>query len=186
MRAHLLAIGVAAFLGGVGTALAVSSCDVETCMDPDAPGCLPEPVELEAAESRELPLRDPSFSTCDRMARPSVYVVPTRRVGDMMWEVDVDQVWFEYEGRTYDARCIQGDSGCVAWIAGTEIEGEITVSTKYCDTVVSETVFVERTADDCHVATEYVRLYLSTRGCLVDQPRPSGPPPQTPWLTAGG
>jgi hypothetical protein len=190
-RVLLVVTGVSAWLGGLATALAVSSCDVETCdMDPDDPLCepvLPVPTG-HALGSAELPLVDPAASSvCDKMAHPSVYVLPIRRIGDMVRVVDVDMVWFEHEGRTHEARCVEGDAGCTSWIAGLEIEGEISVSTKYCDTLVSETVYVERTPDDCHVATEYVSLDVSTLGCVVDQPLPDGPPPESPWrLTTPG
>lgn len=185
-RMLLFATGVTAWLGGLVTAFAVSSCDVDTCeLDPDAPSCTPPypaGLDVEEPDASELPLRDPAAApSCDRMARPSVYVMPARRIGDMVRVVDVDAVWFEHEGRTYEARCIQGEVGCAAWVAGTELEGRITVSTEYCDTVVSESVDVERTPDGCHVATEFLLLDVSTLGCLVDQPPPDGPPPGSPW-----
>jgi hypothetical protein len=187
-RTLLFITGMVAWLGGSITALAVPSCDVGTCeMDPDGPGCKPEPplaVGL-APEKAEFPLRDPAAaSTCDKVARPSVYVLPARRVGDMVRVVAVDMVWFEHEGRTYEARCIESDAGCTSWIAGFELEGEITVSAKYCDTLVSETVYVERTPDGCHVATEYVLLEVSTLGCLMDQ-TPDGSLLTSPWQLAG-
>lgn len=191
-RVLLVATGVAAWLGGLATALAVSSCDVATCeMDPDDPLCKPElPTSAaHALEGAAFPLRDLVTSpACDKMARPSVYVLPARRIaGDMVRVVDVDMVWFEHDGRTHEARCIEGDAECTSWIAGLELEGEIIVSTKHCGTLVSETVYVERTHDGCHVATEYVLLDVSTLGCLVDRPLLEGAPPGWPWrLTTSG
>lgn len=163
-RALFIITGVSAWLGGLATAFAVSSCDVDTCMDPDTPGCTPT---LPVSEAEDRSMSDPASPTCDKMMHPSVYVVPSLRDGDMVKTVDVDMVWFEHEGRTYEARCVKGESGCDAWLAGLELEGPITVSTEHCDTVVSETVRVGRTEDGCHVDTAFVALEVSTLGCLT-------------------
>ena len=85
----------------------------------------------------------------------------------MVKAVDVDTVWLEHEGRTYEAHCVKGETECQAWLAGYELEGKITVFTEYCDSVVSETVHVGRTEDGCHVVTELVALEVSTLGCLT-------------------
>ena len=71
-------------------------------------------------------------------------------------------------------------------VAGYEMSGPITVSTDFCDTMVSETIEVEVVPGACHVDTEYMLLGVSPRGCLAtEQPEPPGPV-QWPWdLTTG-
>lgn len=119
---------------------------------------------------------------CDKMSHPSVHVYVAKQYDDYFAAVDVDAVWFEHRGQTFEARCLQSEHGCMAWIAGYELEGPITVSTEYCDTVVSKTVEVEKIPYSCHVQTEYVMLEVSTRGCLTGQVQEDPPPPpQWPW-----
>lgn len=125
------------------------------------------------------PERLPPYE-CEPAAHPSVHVLVAKRFDDYYMPVDVDMVWFEHEGQTYEARCLEVGGDCMAWIAGFEMEGPITVSTEYCDTVVSETVTVEPIPNSCHVQTEYVMLEVSTRGCLTAD-LPAQPPPQWPW-----
>lgn len=180
MRTTFIVTGVVAWLGGLLTALGISSCDTDTCasMDPDDPLCTPPslPAQSERTEAGEQASGMGERPTsCDRMSRPSVYVVPSFRQGDAFRVVDVEAVWYEHEGRTSEARCVQGDAGCMAWLAGNELEGEIVVSTEHCDTVVSKAVSVGMTEDDCHVETEYLMLDLSTLGCLTDRPKPDEP-----------
>lgn len=180
LKSAFIVTGILAWVGGLGTAFAVTSCDTEPCeVDPYDPACTPEPYSDERVQN-------PS-GECDLMARPSVHVVPVRKYDDYYLPVAVESVWFVHEGETYEARCIWGDEGCTdAWIAGYEMVGPITVSTEYCETVVSQAVKVDRTPDGCHPATEYMFLEVSTRGCLSDQQPDSGPPePKWPWsLTA--
>jgi hypothetical protein len=166
----------AAWIAGITAGSAVLSCDVEPAetelvdREIDAYGC---PID-----SERLPP-----SECDKMARPSVHVYVAKRFEDYFAPVDVDAVWFEHEGHTFEARCLQGDDGCIAWIAGYELEGPITVSTEYCETVVGETVKVDRLPDGCHVQTQYMTLEVSTRGCLTSEDEAADPPPVPggPW-----
>jgi hypothetical protein len=112
---------------------------------------------------------------CDLVAHPSVYFVPVRVFDDFTLVVDVDAVWYEYEGNVYEALCLpDGADGCHAWVAGWEREGEIRVSTEYCDVVVdSEEIVVPIDDAGCHVVTQFVLQPVSTRGCLSS---PSGSP----------
>lgn len=176
-RTLFIVTGVAAWFGGLATAVAVSSCDVDTCaMNPDDPLCHPEPRPRGGADQTLQ-----SSSECDQAARPSVHVVPARRLDDTYQAVDVDAVWFQHEGKTDEARCITDDGQCLgAWVAGYELEGPIEVSTEYCDTVVSQVVEVDRSDDGCHVQTAFVLLEVNTTGCLAaatPAPDPPGPSP---------
>ncbi|MEX1365301.1 MAG: hypothetical protein AB1Z98_19390 [Nannocystaceae bacterium] len=175
LRNAFIATGIVAWVGGLGTALVVSSCDTEVCeIDPTDPACSPEPIDRV-----QLPP-----DQCDYVAYPSVHVVPVRKYDDYYLPVEVDMVWFEHEGETHEARCIWGDDGCTnAWIAGYELEGPINLSTEYCDTVVSKAVKIDRTEDGCHVQTQYMMLEVSTRGCLSDSLPDLHPPtpPSGPW-----
>lgn len=177
-RTLFIVTGVAAWLGGLATAFSVSSCDVDPCgMNPDDPQCQPDPYADRQTPGSAVQRPPPE---CDYAARPSVHVAPVRRLDDYFTAVEVDAVWFQHDGQTHEALCITTDTGCIgAWIAGYELEGPITVFTEYCDTVVSQTVEVGRTADDCHVQTEFMLLEVSTAGCLT-APEPSGPPPPPP------
>ena len=151
----------------------------------------PEPLDAVAAndlvalegddDPRRLPAQLPP-GECDRMARPSVHAMVVRRYTDYYLPVDVDAVWFEHDGHTFEARCMQGDRGCEAWLAGYDLLGPITVSTEHCEDVVSKTVVVEPTEDGCHAQTQFMLLEVSTRGCLTGTvPHPPPPtPPQTP------
>jgi hypothetical protein len=166
------------------------ACDrdytAEVSVELDAMAChaQTEYVDIEVDDARcpVGPERIPPWD-CDKMAHPSVHVVVAKRYDDYWAPVDVDRVWFEYAGRTFEARCLRGDDGCTAWIAGYELEGPITVSTEYCETVVSQKVEVEKIPDSCHVQTEYMMLEVSTRGCLTaeEQEADPPPPPQWPW-----
>jgi hypothetical protein len=138
-------------------------------------------IEVDDALCPVGPERIPPWD-CDKMAHPSVHVVVAKRYDDYFAPVDVDMVWFEAHGRTFEARCIRGDDGtCNAWIAGYELEGPITVSTEHCDTVVSQTVDVRPIPDSCHVQTEYMMLEVSTRGCLTAEVVEADPPPPPQW-----
>ncbi|MCB9717215.1 MAG: hypothetical protein H6712_25420 [Myxococcales bacterium] len=177
LRSAFIVTGVIAWVGGLGTAMIASSCDAEPCaVDPYDPACDPDPG---------FPGRAQQPTGCDHMARPSVYVLPVVEHDDYLLPAPVDMVWFQHEGETYEARCIATDEGCTGpWVAGYELEGPITVSTEYCETVVSQSVKVGRTEDGCHVATEYVILPVSTQGCEATKPEPSGgslPPTAGPW-----
>ncbi|MCA9708449.1 MAG: hypothetical protein KDK70_21545 [Myxococcales bacterium] len=181
-RTLFIVTGVAAWLGGLATAFAVSSCDIDSCaMDPDDPLCQPEPVPRDGIdETIQNPPAPPP--ECDYASRPSVHVVPARRFDDTYQVVDVDAVWFQHGGQTFEARCVTDDGRCLgAWMAGYELEGRIEVSTEFCDTVVSQAIEVGRTADGCHVQTEYMLLEVSTTGCLTaEQPDVAPPPPPGP------
>lgn len=174
-------------------ALALGSVVVCGC-DPEPGPTTPEPLqaasvdELVALADDDDPRRQAVLppGTCDRMARPSVYVKVVRRFTDYYVPVDVDAVWFEHDGQTSEALCVLGDRGCETWLAGYDLLGPIVVSTEHCGDVVSETVVVEPTADGCHADTRFMMLEVSTRGCLTsNDPPPSPPPPSPPpWPTA--
>ncbi len=171
---HFIVTGLIAFIGGLATAFAVSSCDVVNCteMDPDDPACVPEPIER---------IQDPP-PVCDRATRPSVHVVPVKQAGDLYMPVGVDMVWFTHDGVTQEARCIHDDDGCSeAWVGGYDLVGPIKVSTEYCDTMVSQSVKVHPTEDGCHAQTEFILLEVSTLGCLTDRIPSDDPRPPSDW-----
>ncbi len=181
LRNTFIATGVAAWLGGLATAFAISSCDIDTCseMDPDDPLCHPDALTREDPGPTALTSIVPG--ECDRIARPSVHVVPVLHNDDYMLPVEVESVWFTHDGQTHEARCIHDGEECTSmWVAGYELDGPITVGTEYCDTTVEKTVVVERTPDGCHVETQFMLLEVSTRGCLTDRDEPGAPPPP-PW-----
>lgn len=158
--------------------------------DPEPGPTTPEPLLTAADDLATLaddddPRRQAVLppGTCDRMARPSVYVKVMRRFTDYYVPVDVDTVWFEHDGHTFEANCVLGDRGCETWLAGYDLVGPIVVSTEHCEDVVSETVVVEPTADGCHADTQFMMLEVSTRGCLTSNDPPSPPPAPPPWPT---
>jgi hypothetical protein len=113
----------------------------------------------------------PPEQPCDLVARASVYFVPVRVQDDFSLSVEVDAVWYEHEGQTYEATCLpERDGSCLAWVAGWEREGEIRVWTDYCEVVVETVRTVPIDETGCHVETQYVLQPVSTRGCLVSSP----------------
>jgi hypothetical protein len=183
--------GAAAWVGGIATALLALACDVEPVEPGVGARASVQDLELEVDDDASAPTDDvapaPSYP-CDRAAHPSVHVVPVVQHDDYFMPAEVDMVWFEHNEQTFEARCIQDEDGdCMAWLAGYEISGPITVSTEYCDNVVSETIEVEVIPGACHVSTEYLLLEVSTRGCLTtEQPEPPEPA-RWPWdLTTVG
>lgn len=159
----------------------------ETVVELDALACHAQTQIVDVmVDDRNCPVgpeRIPPYE-CEPAAHASVHVLVARRFDDYYMPVDVDMVWFEHEGQTHEARCLQdGSGGCMAWIAGYELPGAITVSTEHCDTVVSETAIVSMIPDSCHVQTEYMMLDVSTRGCLTGEQQHAEPPPppQPPW-----
>lgn len=180
-KTAFIATGVLAWLGGVATALAISSCDVDPCeeMNPDDPLCQPDPLEGRSQEGAVDSLRAPPEPgpECSPVAHPSVHVVPVQRFDDYFVVVDVNTVWFEHEGKVQEARCVMEDDECTgAWIAGYGLAGRITVSTEYCDHMVSKTVEVGHTEDGCHVESEFVMLEVNTTGCETTPPPETTPP----------
>lgn len=175
--------GAAAWVGGIATALFALACDVEP-LEPDSERrAAARDLEAEVDDDASVPAGDEAQPyPCDRAAHPSVHVVPVVGYDDYFMPADVDMVWFEHNDQTFEARCIQDEDGdCVAWLAGYEISGPITISTEYCDTVVSETIEVVVEPGACHVDTEYLLLEVSTRGCLAtEQPEPPDPV-RWPW-----
>lgn len=170
------------------TALAAVMMMIGAC-DVDPGPTTPEPLDASAAndlvalegddDPRRLLAQLPP-DLCDRMARPSVHAMVVRRYTDYYLPVDVDAVWFEHDGHAFEARCIQGNRGCEAWIAGYDLLGPITVSTEHCEEVVSETVVVEPTSDGCHAQTQFMLLEVSTRECMTGtEPHPPPPTPPT-------
>ena len=72
-------------------------------------------------------------------------------------------------------------TGCRAWIAGFDTEGEFTVGTTYCGVEVQQTIVVEKELLACHVQTEYVVLDVETTGCLqTPTEEPADPDPSAP------
>ena len=170
--------GPAAWVSGIATALLALACDVEPVEPGVGARASVQDLELELDDDASSPIDDVAPALpCDRAAHPSVHVVPVVQHDDYFMPAEVDMVWFEHNDRTYEARCIQDEDGdCTAWLAGYELSGPITVSTEYCDAVISETIEVEVTPGACHVTTEYLLLEVSTRGCLTtEQPEPPEP-----------
>lgn len=128
---------------------------------------------------------------CDLMARPSVFVYVARQYDDYLAPAPVKELRWTHEGPATGPRaklggpgyCLEGNAedGCSTWTAGWEVAGNISVSTEWCDTIVSETVTVPMTEDGCHVETQFVTLLVSTKGCIAGEEPPAPPtPPQGP------
>lgn len=115
---------------------------------------------------------------CDLGARPSAIVHVVERVDDMLVPVSPKEgVWYEHEGRRFDATCLPrpGMDECVAWMAGLELDGRLHIGTEYCDRTFDTYVTVEKDEADCHVETEFVVLEVDTLGCLADGEGPEDP-----------
>jgi hypothetical protein len=148
---------------------------VDVAFDEDA--CHAETEEIAVVVDCDEPRPVVAQPTCDAGARPSVFVYVAREHDDYLEAVPVERVWYEHEGRVADASCagVDIDGECPVWIAGWELEGRFRIFTEWCDTIVSETVAVGMTEDGCHVATEFVVLPVSTRGCITTEPGPENP-----------
>lgn len=131
------------------------------------------------AEPGPVVVATPVPTVCDLMARPSAIVWTLQQLDDMQLSVEVDSLWFTHEDRRHRATCFDaqaGDAGCSIWLAGYEHAGAIELRTEYCGAEQSKEIRVGKTADGCHVETEYVSMLLSTTGCLTGEPEPRQPP----------
>jgi hypothetical protein len=189
MKMRTLVIsGVLGWFGGLATMIVSGSCDIIEEPEPNYPddGVEPQFAEDFVARSRamdpdddERPLTSVDGQRCDLMARPSVYLGVAKQYDDSFQPVDVDAVWYEWRGRTFEATCVrESDGTCEAWIAGWERPGRIAISTEYCDTVVDVDVDVPMTEDGCHVETQYIIMPVKELGCLATEPEdPPDPDP---------
>ena len=177
-RGLVLTAGIA-WLGGLLTAFLGASCDPgPTDPDPETEPSLQTMAGMADTMIGEFPQQ------CrDEMAQPSTYVAVMKRSQDYYRTIAPDRVWFSHDGKEQEAQCVLAKDGeCTGFVAGYELTGEITVYAEWCDTVVSETVFVERPADSCHVELQRVMIEASSRGCLASQPEPDPGDPHPPRL----
>lgn len=107
---------------------------------------------------------------CEDIAIASVQVRTTDLAGDPLPVHEV--TWSVDGGPTEQAQCVSasGAPPCEEWIAAWEVAGDIEITAVFlgeavdaCCTHYDEavtTVTVGKTADDCHVVTEEVRIAL--------------------------
>lgn len=150
--------GLVALIGGVATAVSVSSCD-DVCTMESKPSVV--------------------VKFYDELGNPYVNDV----VGSVAWWHITDPVVAGSapdpaveppvaEGYT-NAQCL--DDECSAWIAGWETEGTIEVRATVCGHEYIERIDVPMQGDMCHVDTQELSIAVDTSDCdgdVVD----SGPP----------
>lgn len=145
-----LATGVIAIIGGLSTAVAVSSCDQVCTMEAkpsvvvrfyDATGA--EYTEGAATSVQWWHITDPTLvgSAPDPAVQPPV-------------------------AELQNAECM--DDECTAWIAGWETEGEIEIRATMCGHEFIERIEVPMDEYGCHVETQEVNFNLGATDCAPD------------------
>lgn len=121
----------------------------------------------------------PAHPTCTLEARPSAFIFPVIDGGDVWLPHPTEQLWFEHGDTRHRAFCAQeAENGkCTWWIAGYELAGRFRATTETCGEQSSIEFAVEKTADGCHVQTEYLPVFVDTSGCITLAPPPPGEPP---------
>jgi hypothetical protein len=150
-------------------------CHVATkqvILEADLTGCAAPPF-----------LTAPEIPACDTVARPSAYVFVVEDGGDvwiphytdgLIYHVDEEE---RGKGVCLDTRT---DGKCSSYVVGWERTGRFSVETEACDQKVGTVFTVEMADDDCHVATQYLPLFVNSTGCIAGQATPDGTPPTPP------
>jgi hypothetical protein len=124
-------------------------------------------------------LKEPDKKECTLEARPSAFVFPVTDGGDVWIPSPTDQLWYENGKSRYQAFCaIEAENGkCSWWVAGYEQSGRFEVHTETCGAEQSVAFEVPMTEDGCHVQTQYIPVFMDTKGCITHVPPGVGEPP---------
>ncbi len=119
---------------------------------------------------------------CSLEARPSAMIFPVTDGGDVWMPHPTEQLWFEHDDKREKAFCAEpaANGKCLFWVVGWEQAGRFKAYTESCGTEKSLVYSVGKTDDGCHVATEYLPVFMDTTGCINGKaPPPPGVPPAT-------
>ncbi len=117
--------------------------------------------------------------SCTLEARPSAFIFPVTDGGDVWLPHPTEQLWYEHDDTREKAFCAEeAENGkCTWWIAGYEQAGRFKAHTESCGDQNTIQYSVGKTPDDCHVVTEYLPIFIDTKGCISLAPPPPGEPP---------
>lgn len=158
----------------VDVAKTEDGCHVATkgvVLEADTSGCGAAPPPFTDA---------PEIPPCDLVARPSAYVFVVEDGGDVWIPHYTDGLVYHIDDDTRGkGMCIDTgtDGKCSSYVVGWEQTGRFSVETEACDQKVGTVFTVEMDDDDCHVATQYLPLFVKTTGCVAGQATPGGTPP---------
>jgi hypothetical protein len=136
MKKVFIATGVAAGVGGLLTAVLVSSCDTECTMEA-RPSAIIEFIDINSSTNE--------VST----------VSPTE-----IWYTVTDATGASQTGRP---QCM--NDGCSEWMLGYEKPGTYEIHATVCGQEYVNTLEVGMTEDGCHVATEWARFEVDSSLC---------------------
>lgn len=123
---------------------------------------------------------------CDREAHASAFVFPVTDGGDVWIPYPTENLYFMHDGTRYEGYCAQtaANGKCTWWVVGWGRTGRFQVFTETCDVESGVLFSVEPSEDGCHPDTEFVPVFVDTRGCIRSVWPPEGnPPPKTPAIT---
>jgi hypothetical protein len=139
-------------------------------------------ASLQMCEGGPPPLDPvPADVTCTLEARPSAFIFPVTDGGDVWLPHPTEQLWYEHDDTREKAYCAEeAENGkCAWWIAGYEQAGRFKAHTESCGEQNTIEYSVEKTPDGCHVSTEFLPIFVDTKGCITLAPPPPGEPPPT-------
>jgi hypothetical protein len=136
-------------------------------------------ASLQMCEGGAKPAEVDIPPNCTLEARPSAFIFPVTDGGDVWMPHPTDQLWYEHEDQRYKAYCAEeAENGkCAWWIAGYEQAGRFQAHTETCGEQSTIEYSVGKTEDDCHVVTEFLPVFVDTKGCITLAPPPPGEPP---------
>lgn len=165
--------------------LSVSTVDCPGLQAPESPELPTPPPPTDSTMDDVLKWQIPSGPTCTLEARFSVVAsLYTERNGRMV-PIGTNRAYFIHDphagdpGEEIPAMCL--DQACTRFGAGLELEGRIVVGAEACGQSVEASFEVGRTADGCHVETQFATLKFDAVACQGDPIyEPTPPKPECP------
>jgi hypothetical protein len=151
-------------------------CHVDTAIAPivvESDQC-EHPLEIKAPEL-------PEGQTCQPEIWPSAIVFPVKPQDDFWQAVATEDLIWTHENERNHGWCAEkNDAGkCLWWITGFGKTGRFKASTEVCENESSVEYTVEQAEGSCYPKTEFVPVFVDTRGCITPA-TPGGKPPVDP------
>lgn len=124
---------------------------------------------------------DANVAACTLSARPSVIANVVTFLDDMMVPLAPDRAFYRWSGATdkdeQPAVCLNEE--CSTFAAGYEQVGHFIVGAEVCGETITGEATVEKSADGCHVETQWLNLAVDASKCeKIDEiAAPELPPP---------
>jgi hypothetical protein len=115
--------------------------------------------------------------------RASAFVLPVTDGGDVWLPYPTEQLIYVHDNVRYRAYCAQKtpDGRCTSWVTGFGLTGRFQAFTEACENESAVSFTVEPTEDGCYPKTEFVPVFVDTRGCIRSAwPPKAHLPPITP------